>query len=291
MCMTIGKEGAELSNTQIYVGEAVRDDKLVHVLAYQNTAESYGPNAMILPFPTSEPMGPNNIIDTRGFGKFLTDIGEATRMRMRSASFSLGSKGFGGPAAAGVAQVFDSGSYTVILADHVAQVPEALTRVPADKRPEITTQFLIRFGMMYPKQPVALCCWSGTLKSEPLLWIYEPKNPEVLFVPTMDAHDGGPPDLDAMVQTDHVISAGSRIVEVGSPVNYTDLMKTGGSLPSEFEGLLPSRVRGMKIKRMVKNGDMFISVPELRAADKLFIKRGAKYTTEGMDQEVMGGWT
>lgn len=287
MCMTIGKEGAELSNTQIYVGEATRDDKLVHVLAYQNTAESSGPNAMILPFPTSEPMGPNNIIDTRGFGKFLTDIGEATRMRSFSAKLSKGA----GPAAAGVAQVFDSGSYTIVLADHVAQVPEALKRVPADKRPEITTQFLIRFGLMYPKQPVALCCWRGTLKSEPLLWIYEPSNPEILFVPTMDAHDGGPPDLEAMVQADHVISAGSRIVEVGSPVNYTDLTKTGGSIPSEFDGLLPSQVRGYKINRMVKNGDMFISVPELRSTEKLFIKRGAKYTADGMAQEAMEGWT
>jgi hypothetical protein len=234
-------------------------------------------------------MGPNNIIDTRGFGKFLTDIGLATKIHVDSFSRSLMSKGVTA-GAAGFAQVFDSGSYTVILADHVAQVPEALTRVPSEKRPEITTQFLIRFGMLYPKQPVALCCWTGTLKSEPLLWIYEPKNPEVLFVPTMDAHDGGPPDLDAMVQADHIISTGSRIVSVGSPVNYTDLIKTGGSLPSEFEGLLPSRVRGYRLKRMVKNGDMFISVPELRSAEKLFIKRGAKYTAEGMTKEAMQGW-
>lgn len=287
MCMTIGKEEAELSNTQIYVGEATREDKLVHVLAYQNTAESRGPNAMILPFPTSVPMGPNNIIDTRGFGNFLTDIGLATKEYTKSFSRSMMLNSAG---AAGFAQVFDSGSYTVILADHVAQVPEALTRVDAHKRPEITTQFLIRFGMMYPKQPVALCCWTGTLKSEPLLWIYEPKSPEVLFVPTMDAHDGSPPDLDAMVQADHIISAGSRITEVGNRVNYSDLKKTGGSLPSEFDGLLPNRVRGYRLNRLVKNGDMFISTAELRSAEKLFIKRGAKYTAEGMAQEVMDGW-
>jgi hypothetical protein len=41
---------------------------------------------------------------------------------------------------------------------------------------------------------------------------------------------------------------------------------------------------------MVKNGDMFISVPELRSAEKLFIKRGAKYTAEGMAKEAMEGW-
>lgn len=32
--------------------------------------------------------------------------------------------------------MFDVGSYTVVLADHAKQVPEALTRVPENKRPD-----------------------------------------------------------------------------------------------------------------------------------------------------------
>lgn len=283
MCMTIGQEEAQLSNTQIYVGEAMRDGKLFHVLAYQNTAVSVGANAMILPFPTSEPMGPNNIIDTRAFGNFLTDIGEASRIHMKSdrRGMTLGADSF---AFNSIAQVFDSGSYTVILADHVGQIQEALTRVDAEKRPEVSDDFLEGFGKLYPNQPIALCCWKGMLDSEPLLWIYEPKNPEVLFVPTMDAHDGNAPNVNAMVQADHLISAGSRVVEIGSTVRYSD-----GIAPSELSDLLPSRVRGYKLNRRVKNGDMFISTADLRKADQLFIKRGAQYSND-LNKEAMNGW-
>jgi len=35
---------------------------------------------------------------------------------------------------------------------------------------------------------------SGYVDAEPLLWWYEPSDEENLFIPTMDAHDGGPPN-------------------------------------------------------------------------------------------------
>jgi len=109
---------------------------------------------MILPFPTNKSMGPENIIDTSKFSGFLKDIAEATKQRLFRRSRGLvmcagNSK---------MAQVFDVGSYTVILASNAAQIPEALTRVPEYKRPKVSTRFLIQFGMMYPRQPIALCC-------------------------------------------------------------------------------------------------------------------------------------
>src|SRR5689334_16907226 len=83
MCCTFEK--SEMSNTRIYVGEAVRQSKLVHVLAYQNNAISKGPNAMVLPFPTDVKLSQENVIDTTKFKTFLEDISEASRHITKSA--------------------------------------------------------------------------------------------------------------------------------------------------------------------------------------------------------------
>jgi hypothetical protein len=281
MCITIGAgTPAVLTGTKLYAGEAIVNDKYVHVLAYQNNADSDGPNAMIIPFPTDVPMGPENTLDTSKYKNFLTDISEASKHHMRSAKFN--SDYFTLECAAGgVAQVFDVGSYTVILADNVAQVPAALQKVSLDKRPEVTTQFLLHYGRMYPKQPVALCCWSGYVEAEPLLWMYEPKDKDTLFIPTMDAHDGGPPDLSAKVETDHIISVGSNISSNGATVHYSDFLYEGAPL-------LPKQVHGTQLLGRFKNGDMFVSTATLRGRQPI-IKRGANL--QKIDAEIeMRGW-
>lgn len=290
MCCTIGEVEAKLSDTKLYAGEAMHEGKYVHVLAYQNTAETDGsaPNAMIIPFPTNVPMGPANILDTSKYKGFLNDIGEATRIYAKSRGMMLGDDHdelfFG--SAAGMAQVFDVGAYTVILADHVAQVPAALLKVAANKRPTISTQFLIRYGQMYPKQPVALCCWSGVVEADPLLWWYEPKDPENLFIPTMDAHTGAPPDVNAIVYTDHIISVGSNINPTGERVSYSDSELYEGAT------LLPTHVHGTKQKGFVKNGDTFVNVKNMRDTKRIgtFIKRGANLNSIHT-QDQMSGWS
>ena len=275
MCMT--SAASKLSDTIIYVGEGTYKDKYVHVLAYQNNAtnESSGPNAMILPFPTSEEMDENNIIDTSEFKYFLKDITNASKQR------AFGSKllGFNGNHAKSawhsVAKVFDVGSYTVILAKNVNQIPEALTRVSENKRPKISNQFLEGFGKIYPNQPVAVCCFDGTIEAEPLLWWYVPKNEKVFFIPTMDAHDGNAPKLSEAVQTDHVISTGflsNSENSVASEVNYTDR-----KIPDEIRSLLPTHVHGGKLGSKYKNGDMFINKENCSNKEHPKMIRGASF--------------
>ncbi len=171
MCCTFTK--SVMSKTRIYVGEAERNGETVHVLAYQNAAKTMGANAMVLPFPTYTAMGPDNVIDTRKFKNFLKDITEASREITKGFSadgmrrgMTLGAKS--------VAQVFSVGSYTVVLADNVSQIPEALERVPADRRPTVSKNFLKGYGTLYPKSPIAVCCWNGAIEAEPLMWWYVP---------------------------------------------------------------------------------------------------------------------
>jgi hypothetical protein len=282
MCITASR--ARLSDTLVYSGEGRMKGKDVHVLAYQNSADSDEPNAMILPFPTTAAMGPENIIDTRSFKGFLKDITNATKIhtkslgsdrRMRSASFGVAA-----------AQVFDVGSYTVVLAEHVSQIPEALLRVPESKRPEISTRFLIGYGQLYPKQPVAVCCWSGNIKAEPLLWWYEPSNKEQLFVPTMDAHDGNAPDVNANVDADHIVSVGSYSDDrIGHHyrVNYKE------SIPDDVRSLLPSYVYATKLDGVYKNGDMFANANKLGAGSKAY--RDIPRIVRAGHEFEMYGWT
>lgn len=297
MCITTSR--ATLSNTQLYVGEGTQNGEYVHVLAYSNKASALPrdwnsvaePNAMVLPFPTSHEMTEKNMVDTREFKSFLKDISKASKYQGKT----LGVDSDDVRLSRGMtksAQVFNLGSYTVVLAEDVNQIPEALTRVPEKKRPKITDEFLAGYGNMYPNQPIAVCCWEGTIEAEPLLWWYRPTNKDTLFIPTMDAHDGGPPDLNAMVKTDHMISVGSNDnSRVGHhfQVRYTD------RLPREVMQLLPSYVAGTKLKATVKNGDMFVDankmgngskaykdMPEaIRATSLALVKQGQTIRLEG----------
>jgi hypothetical protein len=287
MCCTASP--ARLSNTLIYAGTAHKNGKDIHVLAYQNVADNDapGPNAMVLPFPSAEPMDEKNILDTRDFKGFLKDITNASKVQTRSLGFSLN----GGTKSAKSAKVFDVGSYTIVLAESANQIPEALTRVPENKRPLISDEFLVGYAKMYPDQPIAVCCWDGHLKAEPLLWWYVPRDKDTLFIPTMDAHDGKAPDLNARVDADHIISVGSALEQKVGKHNRV-LYRDG--LPKEAMGLLPSHVYGMQLDQMVKNGDMFVDANRLgherdhKSIPK--VVRGASFLLSDNEWE-MYGWS
>lgn len=229
MCCTSGP--AKLANTIIYAGHSTRGDQRVQVLAYQNNAQSYGANAMILPIPTDVALGPDNLVDTREGGAFLGQLVEALKPKRRSLSKSFG-------AAAGfaddLAEVFESGSYTVVTAQRLSQVREALTRVPANKRPEFTSEFLIGYGKLYQNHKFVICCWEGELEAEPVMLWFVPRD-ERLFIPTMDAHDGGAPQ-PGMVETDHDIIVGTK--DAGIPLRSAISFK---NIPDTIAALLAPR--------------------------------------------------
>jgi hypothetical protein len=255
MCVCLGP--ARLSNTTLYVGEATRDGKLVHVLGYQNTAQNLAVaatsvpsgmlagNAMILPFPASEPMGKDNVLDTSGCKNILKDIAEAVKPRSkgfgRSMSFGMDSRSV---------EVFDTGIYTVVLARDPRDIPAALARVPAEKRPDLKPEIFAAYAEWYPGWQVALCCFNNAeaVEADPLLWWYVPAFPNVLFAPTLDSHTGGVPDLAAEVELDHTIAVGSTEGK-GSRISYSD------EVPNDVRNLLPSFGVGLELSGYEVNGD------------------------------------
>lgn len=284
--MCCSAQASVMSNTRLYVGEAEKDGKTVHVLAYQNEAGSSGPNAMIIPFPTNVKMAQDNVIDTSKFKDFLTNITDASkhltkgfgRLGMTLGSFDSDS----------LAEVFEVGSYTVVLAEHTSQISEALKRVPTNKRPQISTDFLKGYAALYPNQPVAVCCWSGEIEAEPLLWWYEPIDTTKFFIPTMDAHDGRAPVLGTLVATDHIISVGSVGPTNGHEVHYTD------KIPAAVKDLLPTHVHGHRLPHRMENADCFVKTSSLHATrESYFSGSGERVELQrGLDyQAVMNGWS
>jgi hypothetical protein len=264
MCMSA--RPSVMSRTLIYSGEAIHNEKYVHVLAYQNSANSQGPNAMILPFPTSQEMGPENIVDTTQFSRFLKDITNASRID--TLSDMLGGRLNSTRSFTKAAVIIESGSYTVVLAHDPKDIPDTLAKLPENKRVEISDAFLEGYAALYPDQPIAVCCWNGNIKAEPLLWWYEPADKDNLFIPTMDAHDGNAPVPNSLVGVDHNISVGSTIQDYkGAQVTYSNL------LSSQVKSLLPTSVFGTKIATpMLNNGDMWAKTASMD--HKITMNRG-----------------
>ena len=218
MCCTF--RPAALSKTILYSGEAEHERRLVHVIGYQNRARNLhdGPNAMILPFPAAKAMGPRNCLETTSLRWMMNDLAESVRPPPRRA--------FGGEmrgmklGSAKAVTVFDSGEYTVVLAEDARDIPSALSRVHPAKRPDLNEEIFDAYAKWYPDWPVALCCFLSRkeVEAEPLLWWFEPKDDKVLFAPALDAHTGHAPDLKAQVQVDHSVVFGSTLSSRGKSV-------------------------------------------------------------------------
>jgi hypothetical protein len=244
MCVTVGK--AKLSETRIYASEVkvLLGKRTVHVLGYQNTAASDGPNAMILPIPTNSPLGPENMLDMTSAPWVLEDMEKSCQPLMLGLDRGIPKSR---------AKVFDKGSYTVVLARDAADVIGALRRVPSNKRPEISLAFLEDYWKLYKGWPIAVCCWSGEIKAEPLMWFFKPKYPNLFFFPALDAHDGRVPDLEEQVPVDHFLMWGTK------HGGYTPRFRQ--PLPPEIMNLFPSNINTWPLRNTsLLNGDFWVEI-------------------------------
>jgi hypothetical protein len=244
----------------IYAGEAKKDGKLVHVLAYQNLAESNVPNAMTLPIPAKN-IGQENCIDTRPFKNFLKNIIDSAKSPLLSRS----AKGVAASAASSYGEVFDVGSYTVVIAKtaHPSGIRALLKQVPENKRPEVNVEIFQSLYKLYENWPIAICCWSGTIKPEPILFYYEPLHEDVLFAPGLDAHDGKAP-IRNQVRVDARITFGS----VGHDIGHRDIVFED-SVPPSVKDLFPKSVAGTEYSGIYLNGDYVSRVADLKATTDL----------------------
>jgi hypothetical protein len=223
MCVTMGP--ARLSRTALYVGEVSADDsKPIHAVGYQNKVQNLpgpdGPtgNAMILPFPAVPgTMSQANVIPTEDCPHILDDM--VTTVREYDAALhriaTWGFRSLVGLPHEPKVEVFESGIYTVILAQDACAIAPALERVSEAKRPLLKPSLFDAYARWYPDWAIALCCFNNNeaAQATPMLWWYEPACPEELFAPTLDWHTGAVPDLGASVRLDHTLAVGSERME------------------------------------------------------------------------------
>lgn len=259
MCLTMGP--ARLSKTVLYSAEAMVGGRLVHVLGYQNAAENLtrGPNAMVLPFPASAPMGPENIVDTSSCKSILSDYANLFVRRTRGLSKGMHDS----LSDSRRVQVFDSGRYTIVLAEDARSIPSALSRVPENKRPALNPEVFEAYAKWYPKWPIALCCFEqgATVEPEPMLWWYEPINPHTLFAPALDGHDGGVPQLGVQVAVDHTVVFGSLLKPGGMSASFRD------TVSPEVKQFLAPKVWGEQFKGSAPNGDFCLNVSDFQRSE------------------------
>jgi hypothetical protein len=280
MCICLNESAA--SGTRVYVGAGIRDDRNVHVLAYQCTAEARDPSgkgAMLIPIPSPERLTGDNFIDTSGFPDFLKDISNASKWQSRSLSKGGDSRSFSFSAPV----VVERGNTTYVYADNFEQAAAVLDQVREDRRPSFTQEFIVGCAALY-QDPIVIACWAGDVEMDPLLLWYVPSDASTFRLPTMDAHDGKAPNPEAMVDTDHIlsVSAGDRI---GHRVNYSD------EIPESVRDLLPARVHGTDLRSHVRNGDMFVNVADTLAKQHPSIRRATSAEAKPSATGTLDGWS
>lgn len=259
MCVTLAP--ARLTNTVVGMFETdlMTQGEIAHVMAYQNTPvnTSDQPNAMLLHIPAGAPLTPENIVDTRGFPHFMTDIVKALSDEEESTlsfSKSMGSKSLGR------VYVFEQGIYTWVLAEHGRDIPGALQQVPQEKRPDLNEPLFGYYDRAFPGWWKLLGCFTNhdaSKTGQPVLIHYTPKDEDFFHVPMLDCHTGDIPDIDASVARDTWVVFGShRLKNPGTRVVYSD------NLPTIAKRLLPQRIAGIHVAGIMQNGDMAVSISD-----------------------------
>lgn len=163
-------------------------------------------------------------------------------------------------------QVFNKGSYTVVLATSAAAIPDALSRVPENKRPQINREIFEAYDKWYPGWTFALCCFDSSLQTpEPLVWWYRPRNPDQIFFPALDAHTGRAPVLNSLVDVDHrlVVSSSKMVAPLAdtlfSPVHAVQL-----SRPASVQKFIPADVMGRTYTGKMPQGDFLFNTTDVR---------------------------
>ena len=291
----------KFSDTILYAAEARNPEGgYVHVLGYQNVAQNdvlgfdgwslgrigklvktlnpfrkspTGGNAMILPFPALPgTMTRDNVLDAEKCPALLDDMRKAVRHPVAAAS-SVQSASFSLDPVPKI-QIFDAaGIYTVVLARDARAIPDALAQVPSEKRPALNKGLFDDYAQWYPDWTIALCCFNNAeaKRALPMLWWYEPMSDEELFLPTLDAHDGNSPDLDANVTVDHTIvvstyrpgddhGSGENAVYPKRfyPVEFKD------AVPPQLEHFVMDHVIGRDYYDQMRNGDMYCVLKAVR---------------------------
>jgi hypothetical protein len=220
-------------------------------------------NAMILPVP--DDVDNIEIIDTTSCPNFLKDIRSALTPRSRGPLRRGATLGKGLDSRVRIVE-FDL--YTIVIAADAKAIGNALKlkAIPDDRRPALNQKIIDAYARWYPGWAISIWCFNTTeaKRAKPALIAYDPTkqaDPDVFFVPTLDAHDGNVPDLTAEVDVDHtiVVATSDMAEDSALPVYYSDSDMAAG-----IRQLLPTQVMGKIVSGQYRNGDVIFHRKHLK---------------------------
>lgn len=215
-------------------------------------------NALVIPLMTKKFKSIRLLTDTAETPHLLSDIRKAVQPVSRGGLRRGGPVAFGKGADTVVIQQFDI--YTIVTASRASLIPDAVKSIESRKRPPLAADVFAAIEEWYDC-PFAVACFNNADagESKPIAFAYEPKYPGQFLIYTLDGHDGTVPDLDATVELDHAVFAGSYRASSGKPVRYSD------DMPAGLTKFVPNFVVGEafpKGTRMI-NGDILVQVDDV----------------------------
>ncbi len=242
------------------------------VLPGASAVEGTG-NAMILPVP--DDFRTIKIIDTSSAPNFLADIDTALKDDDAPFAMSFGSLSRG---AEPEVRIVDFDIYRIVIAANAKAIAAALKgAVSDDMRPELDPDILDAYTRWYPDWAITVWCFNTkeAKRGKPALISYAPtkQDPRYLFVPTLDGHTGGIPNLKEDVHLDSTVFVATPDMVNGSRVFYSDDME------ESLRAVLPNQVIGRQYKknrpveqtvngvathkRTARNGDLIVKVDDV----------------------------
>jgi hypothetical protein len=156
--------------------------------------------------------------------------------------------------------------YTVGLAKDFQGARDFLSSLPEEKRPEISEELKNFFEEKYAGWSFAVCCFDSknSIDAQPIAFEYKPFGKDLIYFPTMDGHDGGAPDVNEFVNTDHTFiyeHTGSMEIPQGKSYRFVQEFVTLEAAVPEF--LQNKRYRASFMRGHQKNGDTFIDAKKM----------------------------
>jgi hypothetical protein len=243
MCIT--SQRANLERTKI-VSFRKKDGNVF--MAYSNSVENrhQGRNVMLLPIPGE--VRSEWFYDTTPYNNFMNQISSQT---MVSEGLTYGERTLGrsrGGMTKGINRT-QVGQYDVLFSNEISELRDALLEAGV----AVTAQLLNFFADHYKGYTIVACLFSSRDKidAQPIALEYKPFSDTWIFIPTMDAHDGGVPRREP-VGVDHRI-----IVE-----DNTRPLETPGNV--EFSQPVPDFIKEVNfgtfyLERNYENGDLYVN--------------------------------
>lgn len=209
MCIT--SKSANLSKTKIL---SLRKDDGNVFLSYANTARnlSDGRNCMILPIPGK--LKKEWFYNTKEYSGFLNYISSRTIV---SESLHYGIHSRGMESMSKSLDFTKIGMYDIHFSNDMKDLIEVNEKLELN----ITVYLREFFNQHYNNFGFVCCIFDAkeTMGSQPIAFEYTPLNKNVLFYPSMDAHDGFAPKKET-VSIDHIIIAPMDNITVEFPKTY-----------------------------------------------------------------------